>query len=428
MTTVVVVGTQWGDEGKGKITDYFSGEANIIARYQGGDNAGHTLNIDGNVYKLRSVPSGILYSDKTSVIGNGVVLNLESLLEELNRLHEQGVDTSNLKISNRAQLILPYHIKLDSLQEAARGDSKVGTTNRGIGPAYMDKVARIGIRMADILDKDIFRDLLTENLKQKNELFTKIYNSDEIKFDDVFEKYYQFGQDVKDRVIDTSAYLNRELKNGKNVLFEGAQGIMLDIDHGTYPYVTSSNPAGGVTTGAGIGAPMVDKVIGVVKAYTSRVGAGPFPTEQENEVGNFLREAGHEYGTVTHRPRRVGWLDTVVLRHSCNVAGVTHLSLNCLDVLTGLKEIKVCTGYDLNGKIIDEYPANLNILAQCKPIYKTFNGWDEDITGAKSISDLPDAAKAYLEFLKEQLGVEYATVSVGPDREQTIEVNDVWNA
>ncbi|WP_300560609.1 adenylosuccinate synthase [Companilactobacillus sp.] len=426
MTTVVVVGTQWGDEGKGKITDYFSGEANIIARYQGGDNAGHTLNIDGNVYKLRSVPSGILYSDKVSIIGNGVVLNIESLLEELKRLHEQGVDTSNLRISNRAHLIMPYHIQLDKLQEASKGDSKVGTTNRGIGPTYMDKSARVGIRMADILDKELFRELLKSNLDAKNELFTKIYNAEPMSFDDMFEKYYELGQQLKDRVIDTSAYLNKELKAGKNVLFEGAQGIMLDIDHGTYPYVTSSNPAGGVTTGAGVGAPLIDKVIGVVKAYTSRVGAGPFPTEQDNETGDFLREAGHEYGTVTHRPRRVGWLDTVVLKHSCNVSGVTHLSLNCLDVLTGLKEIKVCVGYDYNGKQIDEYPANLNMLAKCKPVYKTFNGWDEDITQAKSIDELPDAGKAYLEFLKEELDVEYATVSVGPDRDQTIIVNDVW--
>jgi adenylosuccinate synthase len=426
MTTVVVVGTQWGDEGKGKITDYFSGEANIIARYQGGDNAGHTLNIDGNVYKLRSVPSGILYPDKTSIIGNGVVLNIESLLEELKRLHEQGVDTSNLKISNRAHLIMPYHIKLDKLQEASKGDSKVGTTNRGIGPTYADKSARVGIRMADILDKDIFKDLLKDNLDQKNELFTKIYNSEPMNFDDIFEEYYQMGQELKDRVIDTSAYLNKELKAGENVLFEGAQGIMLDIDHGTYPFVTSSNPAGGVTTGAGVGAPLIDKVIGVVKAYTSRVGAGPFPTEQNNETGDFLRDAGHEYGTVTHRPRRVGWLDTVVLKHSCNVSGVTHLSLNCLDVLTGLKEIKVCVGYDYNGKQIDEYPANLNFLAKCKPVYKTFDGWDEDITHATSVDQLPDAAKAYLEFLKEELDVEYATISVGPDRDQTIIVNDVW--
>lgn len=427
MTTVVVVGTQWGDEGKGKITDYFSGEANIIARYQGGDNAGHTLNIDGKVYKLRSVPSGILYSDKTSIIGNGVVLNIESLLDELKRLHEQGVDTTNLKISNRAHLIMPYHIEVDKLQEASKGDSKVGTTNRGIGPTYSDKSARVGIRMADILDKPLFKDLLEENLKEKNELFTKIYNAEPMNFDDIFEKYYQLGQQLKDRVIDTSAYLNKELKAGQNILFEGAQGIMLDVDHGTYPYVTSSNPAGGVTTGAGIGAPMIDKVIGVVKAYTSRVGAGPFPTEQINETGDFLRDAGHEYGTVTRRPRRIGWLDTVVLKHSCNVSGVTHLSLNCLDVLTGLKEIKVCVGYDYNGKQIDEYPANLNMLAKCKPVYKTFNGWDEDITQAKTIDELPDAAKAYLEFLKEELDVEYATVSVGPDRDQTIIVNDVWN-
>lgn len=427
MTTVVVVGTQWGDEGKGKITDYFSGEANIIARYQGGDNAGHTLNIDGKVYKLRSVPSGILYSDKTSIIGNGVVLNIESLLDELKRLHEQGVDTTNLKISNRAHLIMPYHIELDKLQEASKGDSKVGTTNRGIGPTYSDKSARVGIRMADILDKPLFKDLLEENLKEKNELFTKIYNAEPMNFDDIFEKYYQLGQQLKDRVIDTSAYLNKELKAGQNILFEGAQGIMLDVDHGTYPYVTSSNPAGGVTTGAGIGAPMIDKVIGVVKAYTSRVGAGPFPTEQINETGDFLRDAGHEYGTVTRRPRRIGWLDTVVLKHSCNVSGVTHLSLNCLDVLTGLKEIKVCVGYDYNGKQIDEYPANLNMLAKCKPVYKTFNGWDEDITQAKTIDELPDAAKAYLELLKEELDVEYATVSVGPDRDQTIIVNDVWN-
>ncbi|WP_099974114.1 adenylosuccinate synthase [Lactobacillus terrae] len=426
MTTVVVVGTQWGDEGKGKITDYLSEDAKIIARYQGGDNAGHTLKMNDKVYKLRSVPSGILYSDKVSLIGNGVVLNLESLSEELKRLHEQGVDTSNLKISNRAHIILPYHIKLDKLQEESRGDSKVGTTNRGIGPAYMDKAARIGIRMIDILDKETFAEVLKDNLDQKNELFTKLYNSDPMEFDDIFEDYYKIGQELKDRVIDTSAFLNKEISNGENVLFEGAQGVMLDIDHGTYPYVTSSNPAGGVSTGAGVGGPMIDRVVGVVKAYSSRVGEGPFPTQLDDEIGDFIRERGHEYGTVTKRPRRVGWIDTVVLKHACNVSGVTHLALNVLDVLTGLEEIKVCTGYELNGKVITEYPASLKELSNCKPVYKTFAGWDQDITSIKSLEDLPQQALEYLDFLKNQLGVSYSTVSVGPDRSQTIPVSDVW--
>ena len=317
MSSVVVVGSQWGDEGKGKITDFLSQNAEVIARYQGGDNAGHTIAFDGKTYKLRLIPSGIFYSDKISVIGNGVVLNPKSLVTELKYLHDNGVSTDNLRISNRAHVILPYHIVLDGLQEAAKKDNKIGTTNKGIGPAYMDKAARVGIRVADLLEKDTFEEKLRTNLEEKNRLFEKMYGHEPLKFEDIFEEYYEYGQVLKDYVTDTSVILNDALDSGKRVLFEGAQGVMLDIDQGTYPFVTSSNPvAGGVTIGSGVGPAKIDKVVGACKAYTSRVGDGPFPTELHDEIGDHIREVGHEYGTVTKRPRRIGWFDSVVMRHS----------------------------------------------------------------------------------------------------------------
>ncbi|WP_125682984.1 adenylosuccinate synthase [Levilactobacillus yonginensis] len=428
MSSTVVVGSQWGDEGKGKITDFLSEKADVIARYQGGDNAGHTIVFNGQTFKLRLIPSGIFYADKTSVIGNGVVLNPESLIEELAYLNEHGVATDNLRISNRAHVILPYHILLDQAQEKAK-ENKIGTTNKGIGPAYMDKAERIGIRVADLLDHDIFADKLRQNLIEKNNVLTKLYDEEPLDFDEVFNKYYALGQQIKDHVTDTSVVINDAIDAGKNVLFEGAQGVMLDIDHGTYPFVTSSNPvAGGVTIGSGVGPTKIDHVVGVCKAYTSRVGDGPFPTELFDEIGDTIREVGHEYGTVTKRPRRIGWFDSVVLRHAKRVSGLTSLSLNCLDVLTGLKTLKLCTAYELNGETIYHYPTSLVDLDACQPIYEEFPGWTEDITHCHSVEELPVNAQNYVKRLAELVGVDLATLSVGPDREQTNILQDVWNA
>lgn len=427
MSSVVVVGTQWGDEGKGKITDFLSENAEVIARYQGGDNAGHTIVIDGTKYKLHLIPSGIFYPEKISVIGNGVVVNPKSLVKELAYLHDAGITTDNLRISDRAHVILPYHIKLDQLQEDAKGDNKIGTTIKGIGPAYMDKAARVGIRIADLLDKAIFAERLKVNLEQKNREFTKMYEVDPVDFQEIFDEYYEYGQQIKKYVTDTSVILNDALDAGKRVLFEGAQGVMLDIDQGTYPYVTSSNPvAGGVTIGSGVGPSKISKVVGVCKAYTSRVGDGPFPTELHDEIGHQIREVGHEYGTTTGRPRRVGWFDSVVMRHSRRVSGLTNLSLNSIDVLTGLDEVKICVAYDLDGERIDYYPASLETLQRCKPIYETLPGWSEDITGVRHLDDLPETAKNYVRRVSELVGVKISTFSVGPDRDQTNVLESVW--
>ena len=427
MSSVVVVGTQGGDEGKGKITDFLSEIAEVIARYQGGDNAGHTIVIEGTKYKLHLIPSGIFYPEKISVIGNGVVVNPKSLVKELAYLHDAGITTDNLRISDRAHVILPYHIKLDQLQEDAKGDNKIGTTIKGIGPAYMDKAARVGIRIADLLDKEIFAERLKTNLEQKNREFTKMYEVDPIAFDDIFEEYYDYGQQIKKYVTDTSVILNDALDAGKRVLFEGAQGVMLDIDQGTYPYVTSSNPvAGGVTIGSGVGPSKISKVVGVCKAYTSRVGDGPFPTELNDEIGHQIREVGHEYGTTTGRPRRVGWFDSVVMRHSRRVSGLTNLSLNSIDVLTGLDEVKICVAYDLDGERIDYYPASLETLQRCTPISETLPGWSEDITGVRHLDDLPETAKNYVRRVSELVGVKISTFSVGPGRDQTNVLESVW--
>lgn len=427
MTSVVVVGTQWGDEGKGKITDFLSSDAEVIARYQGGDNAGHTIIIDGKKFKLHLIPSGIFFPEKISVIGNGVVVNPKSLVKELAYLHEEGITTDNLRISDRAHVILPYHIKLDQLQEEAKGDQKIGTTIKGIGPAYMDKAARVGIRIADLLDRDIFAERLKTNLAEKNRLFEKMYDAKAIDFDTIFEEYYQYGQQIKQYVTDTSVILNDALDNGKRVLFEGAQGVMLDIDQGTYPFVTSSNPvAGGVTIGSGVGPSKINKVVGVCKAYTSRVGDGPFPTELFDEVGERIREVGKEYGTTTGRPRRVGWFDSVVMRHSRRVSGITNLSLNSIDVLSGLDTIKICVAYDLDGERIDHYPASLEQLNRCQPIYEELPGWQEDITDCRSLEELPENARNYVRRIGELVGVRISTFSVGPGREQTNILESVW--
>ncbi|WP_214762667.1 MULTISPECIES: adenylosuccinate synthase [Exiguobacterium] len=429
MSSVVVVGTQWGDEGKGKITDFLSKQAEVVARYQGGDNAGHTIVFNDTKYKLHLIPSGIFYSDKTCVIGNGMVVNPKSLVTELAYLHERGVSTDNLRISNRAHVILPYHQLQDKLEEDAKGDAKVGTTLKGIGPCYMDKAARIGIRIADLLDKEVFAEKLKTVLAIKNRMFVKMYEVDAIEFDDIFEEYYAYGQQFAKYVCDTSVVLNNALDEEQKVLFEGAQGVLLDIDHGTYPFVTSSNAAsGGVSSGAGIGPSKIHHVVGVCKAYTSRVGDGPFPTQLDDEIGHTIREVGKEYGTTTGRPRRVGWFDSVVVRHSRRVSGITDLCLNSIDVLTGLETLKICTAYEFEGKLLDEYPPNFRVLEQCKPVYEELPGWTEDITGIRKFEDLPVNAQNYVKRIEALTGIELLTFSVGPAREQTVILRDIYEA
>ena len=430
MSSVVVVGTQWGDEGKGKITDFLSEKAEYVARYQGGDNAGHTIQFGGETYKLHLIPSGIFSPEKLCIIGNGVVVNPKSLVTELAYLHERNITTDNLRISDRAHVILPYHIELDRLQEEAKGDKKIGTTIKGIGPAYMDKAARVGIRIADLLDREVFEERLRLNLEDKNRQFTKLYDANPMNFEEIFEEYYEYGQQIKKYVCDTSVLLNDALDNGKRVLFEGAQGVMLDIDQGTYPFVTSSNPlAGGVTIGSGVGPSKVTKVVGVCKAYTSRVGDGPFPTELFDEIGSRIREVGREYGTTTGRPRRVGWFDSVVMRHSKRVSGITNLCLNSIDVLTGLETVKICVAYrKSNGEEISHYPASLVELGQCEPVYEELPGWSEDITGCRTLDELPIEAQNYVRRVSELVGVKISTFSVGPDRNQTNILEDVWDS
>lgn len=427
MTAVAVVGSQWGDEGKGKITDFLSKDAAYAVRSNGGNNAGHTIEIDNQTFKMRLTPSGIFASKKGAVIGNGVVINPQVLLGELENLEENGIDTSNLKISNRAHVIMPYHVKLDEYQEEAKGANKIGTTKNGIGPAYMDKASRIGIRVCDLLEKDTFAEKLRINLKEKNELFTKIYKKPAFEFSDVFDKYYEYGQKMKKYVTDTSVLVNDALDHDEKVLFEGAQGTMLDLDEGTYPFVTSSNSiSGGITSGAGVGANRLHTVIGVCKAYTTRVGAGPFPTELLDDTGDRIRETAHEYGTVTGRPRRVGWFDSVALRHAKRVSGINGLSLNLLDIFSGFDSVKIATAYELDGKTIDYYPASLKELERCHPIYEELPAWKEDITRAKTWDDLPENAQKFLNRVSELVGIPLVTVSVGPEREQTIVLRNPW--
>lgn len=427
MSSVVVVGTQWGDEGKGKITDFLSENAEVIARYQGGNNAGHTIRFGGETYKLHLIPSGIFYKDKISVIGNGMVVDPKALVKELAYLLDKGVTADNLRISNRAHVILPYHLKLDEVEEERKGANKIGTTKKGIGPAYMDKAARVGIRIADLLDRNVFEEKLARNLEEKNRLFEKFYETPGFTIEEILDEYYEYGQQIKKYVCDTSVVLNDALDEGRRVLFEGAQGVMLDIDQGTYPFVTSSNPvAGGVTIGSGVGPTKITHVVGVCKAYTSRVGDGPFPTELNNETGNRIREVGREYGTTTGRPRRVGWFDSVVVRHARRVSGITDLSLNSIDVLTGIETVKICVAYRYKGELINEYPANLSILTECEPVYEEFPGWTEDITGCKTLDELPANARHYLERVSQLTGIPLSIFSVGPDRAQTNVVRSPW--
>lgn len=427
MSTVVVVGTQWGDEGKGKITDYLAESADVVARYQGGNNAGHTILIDGKKYKLSLIPSGVFYEDKVCVIGNGMVVNPAALIEEINYIHDHGFSTNNLVISDRAHVIMPYHMVLDALEEDRKGPNKIGTTRKGIGPAYMDKAARNGIRIADLLDPEEFELKLRHLMKEKNHIMEQVYGSEPLDVEEVLKQYLAYAEIVRPYVRDTSVILNDAIDAQKKVLFEGAQGVMLDIDQGTYPFVTSSNPsAGGVCIGSGVGPSKIDQVIGVAKAYTTRVGDGPFPTELNDALGAAIREAGHEYGTVTGRPRRVGWFDSVVVRHARRVSGLTGLSLNSLDVLTGLETVKICTGYKYRGEVISHYPASLKMLAECEAIYEELPGWSEDITGAKTLADLPETTRNYVQRVSELTGIPIAIFSVGRNRDQTNQILPIY--
>ncbi|MGG1550930.1 MULTISPECIES: adenylosuccinate synthase [Paenibacillus] len=427
MSTVVVVGTQWGDEGKGKITDFLAESAEVVARYQGGNNAGHTIIISGKKYKLTMVPSGIFYKDKACVIGNGMVINPAALIEEINYIHDNGFTTTNLHISNRAHVIMPYHLVLDGLEEDRKGDSKIGTTRKGIGPCYMDKAARNGIRIADLMDPEEFELKLRRIMAEKNVLIQQVYGSEPLDVEPILKQYLEFAEVLRPYVKDTSVILNNYIDEGRRVLFEGAQGVMLDIDQGTYPYVTSSNPtAGGVCIGSGVGPTKIHNIIGVAKAYTTRVGDGPFPTELNNEIGDWIREKGFEYGTVTGRPRRVGWFDSVVVRHARRVSGITGLSLNSIDVLTGLETVKICTGYMYRGELIEHYPASLKAISECEAVYEEMPGWSEDVSEARTLSDLPENARHYVERVSQLTGIPIAIFSVGRNREQTNLVRPVY--
>ncbi len=420
MSTLVLVGSQWGDEGKGKITDFLAEKADVVVRYQGGTNAGHTLNVAGAVFKLHLVPSGILYPGKSCIIGNGVVLDLPSLLREMEALQERGVDLSKLRISDRAHLVMPYHRLLDELEEKSRGSAKIGTTLRGIGPTYMDKITRRGLRVADLLDEKELETKISALVAEKNLLLEGVYRAPGLDAAAVVAEYSRYADIIRPFIADTGLLLDEAVRAGKKILFEGAQGTMLDIDHGTYPYVTSSSPtAGGASTGTGIGPTRIDRVMGVVKAYTTRVGDGPFPSEISGETADRIREVGREYGTTTGRPRRIGWLDTVVLRYACRVNGMSHLALTLLDVLTGLKTVKICTSYDYNGTLLAHMPASLHVLSGCRPVFEEMTGWEEDLSVIEDFADFPPAAKNYVERIAALTGMKIAIVSVGPGRRQT---------
>ena len=427
MATAMVLGTQWGDEGKGKIVDYLAQKADVVIRSQGGNNAGHTVVADGQSFALRLLPSGILFSEKTCIIGNGVVVNPEVLLEEIDGMVKKGVTTSKLEVSTRAHVIMPYHIRIDEEDEKLRGDDKIGTTKNGIGPCYADKINRVGIRIGDLMDRDVFYQKLKTNLELKNRLFATYYNCEGFDFEEIFTKYTALAERICPYVKDTEYSANQYIKEGKKVLFEGAQATMLDLDHGTYPFVTSSNPtAGGACVGSGVGPRMMSNIIGVVKAYTTRVGAGPFPAEQSNKIGEYLRETGHEFGTVTGRSRRCGWFDSVVVRYAAMLNSLDYLAITRLDILDGLDTINICKGYMYKGIELKEYPESLNILQDVEPVYEELPGWKTDISGCKSYDELPENARYYVERISQLVGVPLGIVSVGPDRSQTIVLHDVF--
>lgn len=428
MSAFVVLGAQWGDEGKGKMTDYLAEEADVVVRFQGGNNAGHTVEVEDRQYKLRLIPSGILHDDKLNVIGNGVVVDPIALFEEIDYLEREGVKVTPKKliISDRAHVIMPYHKVLDKLKEKSRGKNDIGTTGRGIGPCYTDKFERCGIRICDLMSETLFKDKLQQNIEAKNPYITKVLGGEELNFEEIASEYLNVAERLRPYIQDTSVRVYNEIKADKNVLFEGAQGMLLDIDYGTYPYVTSSNTtACGVASGVGIGPNMVTNAVGIAKAYTTRVGKGPFPTELDNEIGEWIREKGHEYGVNTGRSRRCGWLDLVILKTTVRVSGLTSLCITKIDTLAGLEKIKICVGYKFEDKVIDYFPASLEDLAKCEPIYEEFDGWDDSVADARSYEELPENAKVYLKRIEEATGTKVSIVGVGPKRDQTIRVGEI---
>ncbi len=418
--TFVVVGTQFGDEGKGKIIDVLAPTADYVVRFQGGNNAGHTVVVGNEKFVLHLLPSGIISSKGKCVIGAGVVIDLKVLLEEIEQLETRGLDLSKLYIDKRAHIIFPYHIAIDKAKEEALGENKIGTTQRGIGPCYVDKISRNGIRIGDLLDEERFHSKLEWNLKEKNDMLRR-YGKETFDFDKLYNEYIELGKKIKNRIIDCVSELNNAIEAGNRMLFEGAQALMLDIDYGTYPYVTSSSPtAGGVCVGTGVGPKKLDRILGVMKAYTTRVGEGVYPTELKDENGEKLREVGHEYGATTGRARRCGWLDLVMGKYATMINGLTDIVLTKIDILTGFEEIKVAVAYEIDGKIYDSYPGNLRPSQDLRVIYKTFKGWTEDITNIKEYDKLPKNCKEYIEFIEKQLNVKVSLVSVGPERTQNI--------
>lgn len=423
----VIEGLQWGDEGKGKITDYLAQHMDIVVRHQGGNNAGHSLVVNNVRYALKSLPSGIISPNIVNIIANGCVVNLTSMLEELNVLKSQGITNYNLYISNRAHIIMPYHIDMDGAYEELLSNNKIGTTKKGIGPCYMDKAARLGIRVGDLLEKDYLMERLNNVLPIKNKEL-EMLGKKQYSVEELYDIYSKIGDELKTHIIDTSRFLLDSIDQDKKILFEGAQGAMLCIDNGTYPFVTSSSPlANSVSINASIPSKSIDKVVGIMKAYTTRVGAGPFVSELNNEIGDKIREIGHEFGTVTKRPRRIGYLDLVVVKNSIRISGTNYIALMLLDVLTNIKPLKVCVNYELDGKIIDYIPSTISEVNRCKPIYKEFDSWIEDISKIKNYDDLPLNCKKYIEFIEEYTGIKVAFISVGPKREETIIKEDIFN-
>lgn len=422
MPATVIVGLQWGDEGKGKTTDFLAEQVAMVVRYQGGDNAGHTVVTGDEVFKLHLVPSGVLYPHITSVIGSGVVVNPATLIGELDMLAARGIDPGRVRVSNAAHVIMPYHVALDRAMEARLGDGRVGTTGRGIGPAYGDRAWRVGLRMEDLLDAAVLRDKLDRVLPTQNVLLAAVDGAHAFGRDELVEQALAWGERLRPHLADATWLVQDALRRGDHVLLEGAQGTLLDLDHGSYPFVTSSNPvAGGACTGGGIGPLQVDEVIGVMKAYSTRVGSGPYPTELEDEVGRGIADRGREVGVTTGRPRRVGWFDAVPLRYAVAVNSVSSIMLNKLDILSGIDPIRLCVAYEIDGRRVEAWPSSATVLARATPVYEEFPGWTEPLQGVRALADLPEAARRYVTALEEHAGVPIVLLSVGPERTQTIE-------
>ncbi|MEW6494323.1 MAG: adenylosuccinate synthase [Cyanobacteriota bacterium] len=425
MANVVVIGAQWGDEGKGKVTDLLSRSADVVVRYQGGVNAGHTVVVQGQTFKLHLIPSGILYPDTQCIIGSGTVIDPQVLIDELDQLEALGISTKNLLISETAHVTMPYHRLIDQASEERRGNHKIGTTGRGIGPTYADKSDRIGIRVLDLMDSEALPKQLHWTINYKNVILEKLYDVPPLDPDTVIGQYLEYAERLRPHVVDCSLKIYEAIQQRRNILFEGAQGTLLDLDHGTYPYVTSSNPvAGGACVGAGVGPTMIDRVIGVAKAYTTRVGEGPFPTELNDELGEILCDRGAEFGTTTGRRRRCGWFDAVIGRYAVRINGIDCLAITKLDVLDTLEEIKVCVAYEIDGKHCQHFPSSARLFSRCRPIYKTMPGWQQSTDHCKALEDLPKQALDYLKFLAELMEVPIALVSLGASRDQTIIVED----